>query len=139
MNAHVLYRVATVLLMLFAAGHTLGFRQRDPQWGVDSLVTSMRSLRFDIQGFKRTYWDFFAAAGFSTGACYLFAALVAWQLSGLPSETLKLMRLLEWAFAVSFAMITLINWRYLFIVPIAFSSVITLCLAWAAWCASRSR
>jgi hypothetical protein len=29
----VLYRVASVLLILFTVGHTLGFRQVDPSWG----------------------------------------------------------------------------------------------------------
>jgi hypothetical protein len=31
MNASLMYRIASALLVLFAAGHTLGFRQTDPQ------------------------------------------------------------------------------------------------------------
>ena len=86
MKASLWYRVAAVLLLLFAVGHTLGFRQSDPAWGVDALLGSMRSLHFDVQGFSRTYWDFFVAAGFSVGVLYLFAAVLAWQLGGLPAE-----------------------------------------------------
>jgi hypothetical protein len=41
MKAPILYRIAAVLLLLFAAGHTLGFRQPDPTWGVDALLGSM--------------------------------------------------------------------------------------------------
>jgi hypothetical protein len=67
-------------LLLFAVGHTLGFRQSDPTWGVDTLLGSMRSIHFDVQGSSRTYWDLFAAAGFSVGVFYLFAAVLAWQL-----------------------------------------------------------
>src|SRR5579862_2979872 len=37
MKSSMLYRVAAVLLLLFAIGHTLGFRQSDPAWGVDAL------------------------------------------------------------------------------------------------------
>src|SRR6202451_2735730 len=77
MNASTFYRIAAVLLLLFALGHTLGFRQSDPKWGVDALLGSMRSIRFDVQGFKRTYWDLFVAAGFSVGVFYLFAAILA--------------------------------------------------------------
>jgi hypothetical protein len=80
MKASLYYRIAAVLLVLFATGHTLGFRQADPRWGVDALLGSMRSIYFDIQGFNRTYWDFFVAAGFSVGVFYLFAAILAWQL-----------------------------------------------------------
>jgi len=59
MNASLFYRITAVLLLLFAVGHTLGFRQSDPTWGVDPLIGSMRSIHFDVQGFSRTYWDLF--------------------------------------------------------------------------------
>ena len=137
MKASRLYRIAAALLLLFAAGHTLGFRQSDPKWGVDALLGSMRSIHFDVQGFNRTYWDLFVAAGFSVGLFYLFAAILAWQLGGLPAATLALMRGTAWAFALCFAAITVVSWRYLFIIPIAFSIVITLCLIAAAWLSAK--
>jgi hypothetical protein len=137
MKASMFYRIAAVLLLLFAVGHTLGFRQSDPKWGVDALLGSMQSIHFDVQGFNRTYWDFFMAAGFSVGVFYLFAAILAWQLGGLPASTLALMRSTAWALALCFAAITVVSWRYLFIIPIAFSVVITLCLTAAAWLSAK--
>jgi hypothetical protein len=137
MKASTLYRVAAVLLVLFAAGHTIGFRQSDPTWGVDALLSSMRSIHFDMQGFDRTYWDLFVAAGFSVGIFYLFAAILAWQLGGLPTATVALMRGTTWAFALCFAAITVVSLRYLFVIPIVFSIVITLCLTLAAWLSAR--
>jgi hypothetical protein len=118
MKASMFYRIAAVLLLLFAVGHTLGFRQSDPQWGVEALLGSMRSIHFDVQGFKRTYWDIFEAAGFTVGLFYLFAAILAWQLGGLPAATVALMRGTAWAFAICFAAITVVSWRYLFVLPI---------------------
>jgi hypothetical protein len=138
MKASLFYRIAAVLLLLFAAGHTLGFRQSDPTWGVDSLVGSMRSIHFDVQGFSRTYWDLFVAAGFSLGVFYLFAAVLAWQLGGLPAETLTAMRVTVWAFALCFSVITVVSWIYLFILPIAFSILITACLTLAAWISAKT-
>jgi hypothetical protein len=138
MKATLCYRIAAVLLLLFALGHTLGFRQSDPLWGVDALLGSMRSIHFDVQGFSRTYWDLFEAAGFSVGVFYLFAAILAWQLGRLPAATLALMRGTAWAFALCFAAITVVSCRYLFILPIAFSIVITLCLTAAAWLSAES-
>src|SRR5580698_3045404 len=137
MKACMFYRIAAVLLLLFAVGHTLGFRQSDPQWGVDALLGSMRSIHFDVQGFNRTYWDLFLAAGFSVGVFFLFAAILSWQLGGLPAATLALMRGTAWAFALCFAAITVLSWKYLFIVPVAFSILITLCLTAAAWLSPR--
>jgi hypothetical protein len=137
MKASVFYRIAAVLLLLFAAGHTLGFRQSDPTWGADALLSSMRSIHFDVQGFNRTYWDLFQAAGFSVGVFFLFAAILAWQLGGLPPANLALMRGTAWAFALAFAAVTVVSWRFLFILPIVFSAVITLCLAAAAWLSAK--
>jgi hypothetical protein len=132
MKASIFYRIAAVLLLLFAVGHTLGFRQSDPTWGVDALLGAMRSIHFEVQGFSRTYWDLFQAAGFCVGVFYFFAAILAWQLGGLPAATLALMRGTAWAFALCFAAITVVSWRYLFALPIVFSAVITLCLIAAA-------
>jgi hypothetical protein len=137
MKASIFFRIAAVLLLLFAVGHTLGFRQSDPQWGVDSLLGSMRSIHFDMQGFDRTYWDLFTAAGFSVGIFFLFAAILAWQLGGLPAATLALMRGTAWAFALCFAAITVVSWRYLFVIPIVFSAVITVFLIAAAWLSAK--
>jgi hypothetical protein len=132
MKSSVFYRLAAVLLLLFALGHTLGFRQSDPKWRVDPVVASMQSIHFDVQGFDRTYWDFFAAAGFSVGVFYLFSAILAWQLAGLPAATLALMRGTAWAFALCFAAITVVSCVYLFVIPIVFSIVVTVCLTAAA-------
>ena len=96
----------------------------------------MQSIHFDVQGFSRTYWDFYVAAGINVGVFYLFAAILAWQLGSLPATTLALMRRTGWAFALCFAAITVVSWRYLFIVPIVFSIAITLCLATAPWLSS---
>jgi hypothetical protein len=137
MKASLFYRIAAVLLLLFAVGHTLGFRQSDPTWGVDALLGSMRSSHFDVQGFDRTYWDLFTAAGFCVGVFYLFSAILAWQLGGLPAAALALMRGTSWAFALCFAAITVVSWRYLFVLPIVFSIVITVCLTVAAWLSAK--
>jgi len=133
MKASRFYRSAAFLLLAFAAGHTFGFRQSDPQWGVDALLGSMRSIHFDVMGAERTYWDLFVAAGLCVGVFYLFAAILAWQLGGLPAETLARMRGIQWALAFSFAAITVVSWIYFFVLPIAFSSAITMCLVSAAW------
>jgi hypothetical protein len=73
----------------------------------------MRSIHFDVQGFSRTYWDLFVAAELSVGVFYLFAAILTWQLGGLPAGTLAAMRVIVWALALCFAAITAVSWRYL--------------------------
>ncbi len=133
MKASAFYRIAAILLLLFDIGHTLGFRQSDPRWGVDALLASMRSTHFDVQGFSRTYWDLFVGAGFFVSVFLLFAAVLAWQLGGLSAETLGLMRPTGWALALCFVAMTILSWRYFFILPIVFLTLITVCLVAAAW------
>jgi hypothetical protein len=137
MKPSVLYRAAAVLLLLFAVGHTLGFTQSDPKWGVDGVLAAMRSQRFDIGGFERSWWDFYLAAGLTAALFYVFAAILAWQLGSLQAEALAQLRATAWAFALAFAGVTAVSWIYLFLIPIAFSTLITLCLIAAAWLSSR--
>lgn len=139
MKASTLYRIVAGLLLLFTVGHTLGFRQTDPNWGVDALISSMHSIHFDVQGFSRTYWDFYLGAGFTVGVFFLFSAILTWQLGSLPAETLARMRGTAWALVLCFAAVTFLSWKYLFIIPLVFSGVITLCLIAAAWLSSKQR
>lgn len=133
MKASLFYRIAAVLLLLFAVGHILGFRQADPAWHADTVLSAMQSVHFDVMGFTRSYWDLFQAAGFSVGVFFLFSAILSWQLGGLPPASLQQMRVAAWAFALCFAAVTVFSWMYLFLIPVAFSALITLCLAVAAW------
>jgi hypothetical protein len=137
MSVRIVYRISAVLLVLFAVGHTLGFSQADPKWGLDALLASMRSIRFDADGFARTWWDFYLATGYIAGLFYLFAAVLAWQLGGLPGTALARLRGATWGFALCFAAITVVSWLHLFLIPIAFSAAITLSLTLAAWLAAR--
>lgn len=136
MRPSIWYRISSVLLVLFAAGHQLGFRNVDPQWGADSVVKAMKSTHFDVQGLTRSYWDFFSAFGFCFTVLALFAALLAWQLGGLSKEALRSLGPVPWALALSFVVIAAISWRYVFYIPFVFSAVTALCLLLAAW---RSR
>ena len=133
MKASIIYRIASVLLVLFAAGHTFGFRKTDPAWGVDALVASMKAIHFDAQGFSRSYWDFYVGFGLFVTVFLLFAAVLTWQMGGLSSGSLAAMRGPAWALVVCFAVITFMTWRYFFIIPLVFCGLVTVCLFVAAW------
>ena len=137
MKASLFYRIAAILLLVFAIGHTLGFSQSDPEWKADFVLRTMRTTHFDVQGFDRTYWDLFLAAGYCVGMFYLFAAILAWQLSRLPPDTLARMSATLWVLTLCFAGITIVSWMFLFIIPVAFSLAITIILAIAAWLATK--
>jgi hypothetical protein len=122
MSASRLYKVSAVLLVLFALGHTLGFRRVD-----------MRSVSFDVQGFRRSYWDFFAGFGFFVSVLLVFAAILAWQLGSIPREALAAIPVVRWSFAICFVVVAALTWRYFFIAPDVLSSLVALGLVGAAW------
>jgi len=135
MKASIFYRIAALLLLLFDAGHTSGFPWSDPKWAVD--LDSMQSTHFYIMGFSRTYWDFYVGFGLFVSVLLLLAVVLAWQLGSLPPESLARMRGTAWAFALCFAGITVLSWKYFFIIPIVFSIATTLCLTAAAWLSAK--
>src|SRR5258708_38795193 len=97
LKATILYRISSVLLLLFADGHTFGFRQNNPEWGAHAVLGLMRSVHFDAQGFTRTYWDFFSAFGLFFSVFLLFAAVLAWRPGGLPADTFPSLGSIAWA------------------------------------------
>ena len=68
---------------------------------------------------------------------YVFSAVLAWQLARLPAATLADMRVTAWAFALCFAAITLVSCLYLFVFPIVFSVLVTVCLSAGAWLSGK--
>jgi len=132
MKARWLYRVAGALLVLFAIGHQLGFRHVDPSWHANDVVGSMQQTHFMVQGFDRTYWSFFSGFGFFSTAFLLFSALLAFELGRLREDTRAQLTTMRWAFAFCFVAITVLMWTNFFAAPLAFATLITVCLLLAA-------
>ena len=132
MSPALLYRAASALLLLYAAGHQLGFRRVDPKWNAEATVAAMKTT-FQVQGQTRSYWDFFSGFGFFCTGLLLFAAILAWQLGALPAEVLRTLTLVRWAFAACFVVLTILTWRYFFPAPTGFSAAVALTLVLAAW------
>ena len=128
----VLYRVSAVILLLFAAGHQFGFRRADPKWNADTALGAMRGVHFPVQGFQRSYWDFFSGFGFFVTALLLFSAYFAWYVGGLPPETRRMLTPVLWAFAITYVVIAILTWRYFFMAPGIFSTIVALLLVAAA-------
>jgi hypothetical protein len=139
MRASILYRISSVLILLFAIGHTLGFRKTDPSWGVDQTLAALKQTTFLIQGFHRTYYGFYVGSGLFVTVFLLFTAVVTWELGRLPAATLAQLPWLAWGLALCYAGSLLIALRYFFMTPVIFSAAIFLCLAAAAAVARRNQ
>jgi hypothetical protein len=138
MSSSLFYRIAAVFLVLFAIGHTVGFRQTKGMTGADSVVSLMKSVHFTVQGSPRAYYDFFVGFGLFVTAFLLFAAALSWQLGGVSPDVLAQLPLATWGLVVCFLGVTILSWSYFFLAPVIFSILITACLVSGAILSRRS-
>lgn len=132
MSPTMLYRIAAVLLLLFACGHTAGFLSFTPASpeGMAAL-NAMNSVTFDFEGNDRTYGGFYTGFGLTVTAYILFSAFVAWHLGHLAASQASGVAPLAWALvAVQLASLAL-SVEYFFVVPVVFSALVIACLIWA--------
>lgn len=134
MSASSIYRIVAGLLVLFALGHTVGFSRVDPAWGVSAPIAALQTIRFTAQGTPgRTYRGFYEGFGYLCTALMLLSAALAWQLGRVPSDVLRRLQFISWAFAVAFVATSCITWMFFFTVPVVLSTLITVGLVAGAW------
>ena len=134
MNPILLYRIAAVLLFLFAVGHTLGFLKFKPQTAEGMGVrAAMDAVTFEYRGRHYSYGNFYRGFGLFVTAYLLFAAFLAWHLGSVAADAYAANVGLAWAFAGVQLVCFGLSVRYFFLPPALFSGLIVFCLAWAAW------
>jgi hypothetical protein len=134
MNATLLYRIAAVVLVLFAAGHTFGFLNFRPSSAEGVAVYhAMNSVQFEIEGANYSYGNFYRGFGLTVTAYLLFSAFLAWHLGSIAASRPRTIRVLAWVFALVQLACLILSVLYFFLVPALFSSVVVICLVWAAW------
>lgn len=133
MNTTVLLRIASVIALLFAVGHTMGL-----PWtpGPASVVEAMKAVSFDAMGSKRTYWDFYFGFGV-TISVYMFAqAALLWLLASLARAGSSPIRPWVGVLLASNAASGFLAWKYFFLLPVVLSVAMVACLTLALF-ASR--
>jgi len=129
---HILLRIASILALLFAAGHSAG-APWTPAKGMaeQALVTMMKSLHFDAMGAQRTYYDFYFGFGVSISVYMIAQALVLWQAGDVAKANPAAARPLMLTMLASYAALGVITYMYFFVAPLIFSAVICALIAWA--------
>ena len=134
MTATLLYRIAAVVLVLFAAGHTFGFLSFRPSSAEGLAVyDAMNSVHFEFNGAARSYAEFYTGFGLMVTAYLLFSAFLAWHLGGLAARQPRAIGVLAWAFVVVQLASLVLSVLYFFLVPALLCAATLVCLLWAAW------
>ena len=140
MKATLLYRIAAVLFILFAAGHTIGFLTFRPasQEGL-AVWESMNKVHFQVGNGSFTYAGFYLGFGLFQTLFLLFFAYLAWHLGSLASKNPAAIGALGWVFCATQVVSLVLSWMYFLVPPVVLSALLTICLGWAAWLVSAAR
>jgi len=139
MTATLLYRIAAVVLLLFALGHTLGFltfKPRNPEGA--AVFASMNSVHLQVGNGKLTYGGFYRGFGLFCTLYLLFAAYLAWHLGGVAQSNPQAIGTLGWAFFILQLGSIAVSWIYFLPPPVVFSAIVAICAGWAAWLVSAA-
>ncbi len=134
MRAAVLYKIASVLLLLFAAGHTFGFLHFTPP-SVEgrAVYESMNSVHFQVKGSSFSYGGFYRGFGLSITVNMLFLAFLSWYLGALAGSNPQASVALGWALCALHVVSVVLSWVYFSAVPATLSALVAICLGWAAY------
>jgi len=134
MKATILYRIAAVVFVLFAVGHTVGFLSfKAPTPEGRAVRESMDTQRFQVKGASLSYGGFYTGFGLSATANLVFSAFLAWHLGTLAAKNPSAIGLLGWAFCALQIVGVVLSFVYFSTPPAVLSAAVTLCLGWAAW------
>lgn len=131
MKAPLFLRFASVLAIIFCAGHTVGGVLSKPPSGSKQafLVQFMKANPFDVMGNMRTYWDLNLGYGLLISVVLFIHSLLFWQLATLVKGDGMRLRPLLALFFLEFAAQAPIAARYFFLGPAIISALIAVCLA----------
>lgn len=134
MRAPLLYRIASVLFVLFALGHTFGFLSFKPPTAEGLAVRdAMNNVHFQVDGASLSYGHFYLGFGLYVSAYLFFSAFLAWHLGELAIKLPQAIGALGWIFfAVQLAGLALC-WAYFAAPQVVFSGLVAVCLGWAMW------
>jgi hypothetical protein len=129
-------RAASIVALLFAAGHTLGAPWTPATSGAAAgVVDAMKTLHFAAMGRDATYWRVYYGFGVSI-TCYLVAlAIMTWQIAALARSGARRLRPLILTLAGLYAAIGVLAWMYFFAAPLVMAAIVVACLLAAFVCA----
>ena len=134
MSATILFRIASVVFLLFAVGHTVGFLSFKPPTAEGLAVrTAMSEVVFKVAGSDLSYGEFYRGFGLSCTVSMLFSAILCWQLGALATVHPQAIASVAWSlFGVQVVGVVL-SVKYFGLPPAIFSAALTAILGWAAF------
>ena len=133
MSPRLSLRLAAVVFLLFAAGHTVGFLTfRAPTAEGQAVFSAMNSVHFAADGTTYSYGNFYRGFGLFITVFQLFTAWLAWMLASWAASIPQQVRAIAWALCpmqlISFGL----SLAYFAVAPAALSAIAAILLIVAA-------
>ena len=139
MKPVLLLRIASVITLLLAVGHTAGGLSFWSPAGDTEVLRAMRSFHFDAAGVSRTYLDFYLGFGFITGIYLLAQAVALWQLASMAKADPIRVRPLVGSFLLASVVSAFLSWRFIFVLPVVSFTAVAACLGLAFYAAGKPK
>ena len=134
MTATWLYRIAAIVFVLFALGHTYGFLSlRAPSQEARAVYAAMNTVHFVVDGRSYAYGDFYRGFGLSCTVSMIFCAYLSWRLGELARSNPVSVGVLGWVFFGFQLAGVALSFIYFGPPPMVFSALAAIPLGWAAW------
>src|SRR5689334_2743894 len=112
MKTSTFLRIASILTLLYFAGHTSGAPWTpDDGPGSVSVIEAMKGHSFDVIGSTRTYWDFYFGFGIIISLFLALQAVVLWQLASLAKTEPLRVRPIVAVFFIAFVINSVLAWK----------------------------
>jgi hypothetical protein len=126
-------RIASVLIALFAAGHTFGhLSSSDATPEQKALTAAKRTFHFDPIALNPTVWDLYSGLSLAMIVNLTLLSVLIWQLSKLARSSAAQARPMVWALVVAQVLMSLVCLTNFFVVPLVLSALATVALLVAA-------
>ena len=134
MKATWLFRVAALVFILFAAGHTFGFLSfRAPTPEGRAVYDAMSQVHFMVDGTDYSYGSFYRGFGLSCSVAMLFSAFLSWHLGELARRLPQAIGALGWIFCATQLAGVFITIKYFGAIQAIFSAAVAICIGAASW------
>jgi len=133
MNSITILRIALGAAAIQYIAYTILFLSAKPKHGQDeiNLINAMKSNRWDFNGFKRSYWDFYFGYGLLAILFGIVEIALLWQLSIIPQNFLPIIKPIIVVLFFANVLHGILTVKYFFLLPPVFDLVVTILLALA--------
>jgi predicted neutral ceramidase superfamily lipid hydrolase len=139
MRATLLFRISSVIFIIFALGHTFGFLSFKPATAEGMAVRqAMNDVVFKFNGSELSYGKFYRGFGLSCTVSMLFLSILCWQLGNLAAVRPREIVVVAWALVGMQVLGVVFSVKYFGLPPTICSVALTALLGWAALLVTRA-